>query len=201
MQSSNNQYLQFVGKPHITAVIAGGRRRVNYTFEDKSELVEEYDINNHELISRKWKRVSNIKESQWIYEVGEAPIDQQGELKLSNANPIFVRKDTPQHFQYRVRNLNYPEDVYKVEVDENTQEIVIRTSNKKYYKRFAIPDMRRANLKLEQGKVTHVYKNNTLIVSYPKPDQILEREYQIRQEFDKLNKKKPKEGDLECVQQ
>lgn len=44
-------------------MIVGGRRRLNYTFEDKSELVEEFDMKSHELMLRKWKKPSSIKEA------------------------------------------------------------------------------------------------------------------------------------------
>ena len=70
--------------------------------------------------------------------------------------------------------MKYPKDVYSISIDHNTQEIVIRTSNKKYYKRFDIPDMKRLGLKLEESSVAWKYQNNTLIVGYDKPDKILE---------------------------
>ena len=49
--------------------------------------------------------------------------------------------------------------------------------------------MRRNNLILDKNKIKWVYKNNTLLISYPKPDPILSREEEIRREFDKLNKR------------
>ena len=55
--------------------------------------------------------------------------------------------------------------MYNVSVDDEKQEIVIRTSNKKYYKRFDIPDMKRRGLKLDQSQLKWVYQNNTLVVS------------------------------------
>ncbi len=45
--------------------------------------------------------------------------------------PIFSRKDTRDTFQWRVRNLTYPADVYSVSVEAADRKIVIRTSNKK----------------------------------------------------------------------
>jgi hypothetical protein len=39
------------------------------------------------------------------------------------------------HFQYRIRNLPYPEEVYQLEVDSEKQEIVVKTTVKKYFKR------------------------------------------------------------------
>ena len=52
-----------MGKATATSIIIGGRRRLNYSFEDKSEIVEEYDIKSHELLSRKIKKPSHIKET------------------------------------------------------------------------------------------------------------------------------------------
>ena len=78
---------------------------------------------------------------------------------------MFVRKDTADAYQFRIRNLLYPAEVYSVEVDAEKQELVVRTSNKKYYKRFDIPDMKRKGTKLEADKVSWVYTNNTLVIS------------------------------------
>jgi hypothetical protein len=35
--------------------------------------------------------------------------------------PVFVRKDTLEAFQWRVRNLPYPEDTYILDVDPEKQ--------------------------------------------------------------------------------
>lgn len=43
--------------------------------------------------------------------------------------------------------------------------IQIKTTNKKYYKKIEIPDMARGKLKLEKGKESWIFKNNTLVVS------------------------------------
>jgi DPCD protein family len=45
--------------------------------------------------------------------------------------PQFTRRDTERSFQWRIRNLPYPADTYAVTVDEEKQQIVVRTSNKK----------------------------------------------------------------------
>ncbi len=79
--------------------------------------------------------------------------------------PVFLRKDTKDAYQFRIRNLPYPAEVYSVETDTEKQEVVIRTSNKKYYKRFDIPELKNKGLTLENGKVSWVYANNTLVVS------------------------------------
>jgi hypothetical protein len=59
-----------------------------------------------------------------------------------------VRKDELVNFQWRIRNLPYPSEVYIVEVDKEKDEIIVKTTIKKYYKRFDIPDMRRMGLKV-----------------------------------------------------
>jgi hypothetical protein len=53
---------------------------------------------------------------------------------------------------------------------------VVRTSNKKYYKRFDIPDMRRLKLNLEESSLVWKFQHNTLIIGYDKPDKIIEVE-------------------------
>ena len=62
-----------------------------------------------------------------------------------------------ERFEWRIRNLKWPKEVYSLEIDHNKQEIVVRTSNKKYYKRFDIPDMRRLSLKLEESSLAWKY--------------------------------------------
>ena len=42
---------------------------------------------------------------------------------------------------------------------------MIKTTIKKYYKRFDIPDMKRKNIKLKEDQLSFDYKNMTLIVS------------------------------------
>ena len=52
-------------------------------------------------------------------------------LGNGHAQPIFSRKDTERHFQWRIRNLPYPADNYDVSVDHSDNKVVIRTKNKK----------------------------------------------------------------------
>jgi len=53
----------------------------------------------------------DYKETDWIYEVGEAP-QKEEDTKTSSTNSIFVRKDTAKEYQFRIRNLTYLEDVF-----------------------------------------------------------------------------------------
>lgn len=58
-------------------------------------------------------------------------------MRVAVVNPVFMRKDTRKEFQWRIRNLPYPLDVYSVSVTDDDHAI-LRTSNKKYYKKFQV---------------------------------------------------------------
>merc|ERR1712232_901130 len=106
-------------------------------------------------------------------------------MRASSTNPIFIRKDTPEHFQWRIRNLPYPANVYSVAVDHDKQDIVVRTSNKKYYKRIEVLDLRRNGLKLKDELLTWKHQHNTLIISYTKPGEIVAAERKALKEAEK----------------
>lgn len=46
--------------------------------------------------------------------------------------PMFMRQDSKSSFQWRIRHLPYPKDVFSVSVEPSERCIVIRTSNKKW---------------------------------------------------------------------
>ena len=56
-----------------------------------------------------------------------------------------------------------------MEADVPKQQIVLKTTNKKYYKRIDIPDLRRVRLELEESSITWKYQNQTVIIGYDKP--------------------------------
>ena len=58
-------------------------------------------------------------------------------------------------------------DNYVLDIDPEKQEIVIKTTVKKYYKRFDIPDLKRLNIKLDKENLSFTYANMTLVVSVP----------------------------------
>merc|ERR1711937_964569 len=147
------------------------------------EMVEEYDGKTGTLLSRQ-RRTRNIwgKEGEWQVEVGQ-PVDQKFDPKASTIlvakeNPIFMRKDLPECFQWRIRNLPYPKEVYSVTIDEEKQQIVLRTSNKKYFKRIDLPDLKRVDppLSLEDSRLSWDYKHNTVVISYQRPAAIAKSE-------------------------
>ncbi|RHY11954.1 hypothetical protein DYB36_013731, partial [Aphanomyces astaci] len=82
----------------------------------------------------------------------------------SGTNPIFLCRESTEVWEWRVRNLPYPKDTYLITIDESSQELIIRTTNKKYFKRFRIPAMARANLPLDRSALSHSHSNNTLVI-------------------------------------
>jgi len=45
--------------------------------------------------------------------------------------PVCVRADTRQSFEWRIRNLPYNIETYDVTIDQNDRAVVVRTTNKK----------------------------------------------------------------------
>jgi len=187
---------------NTTAIVSGGRRKVHTTFDDGSELVEEYDVKTGELLERRrcGKTVLG-RQAEWEYLVGEAPVKwspEGGTLKEIHENPLFSRKDTRDTFQWRVRNLPYPHETYDISLDHENRQIVIRTSNKKYFKRIGIPELDKLSLPLMEAALTWIHSNNTLIISYAKPRIVLEAEAKEAEDTQKI---RAKEGDVDCKQQ
>ena len=158
-------------------------------------------IATHELLSRRWKRKTKLGVGEEI-EIGEPGAQPGKDLALANTNPVFLRHDTPGFFTFRVRNLfGFEPSMFSLEIDSNGREIILRTNNKKYFKRFDIGDLVRAGLKLDSTHLTYQFANNTLVIQYRKPDAIIAVEAQRRAQFEHLNQKNPQEGDLECTTQ
>ena len=83
----------------------------------------------------------------WVYEIGDAPSGagaagssgSAGSLSAGGAalisasslTPIFAARDTTAAWEWRIRNLPYPKEVYSFDVDDPEQKIILRTSNKK----------------------------------------------------------------------
>nr|XP_046261249.1 protein DPCD [Scatophagus argus] len=188
-----------------TALIHDGKRKIHYLFTDGKEMAEEYDLKTDELIVRKWRHKSALgAQGQWQVEVGE-PLVVPGHsvdsevIKENCSNPVFTRKDTKTSFQWRIRNLPYPKDVFSVTVEASERCIIVKTSNKKYYKKFSIVDLDRSQLPLDSSALSFSHVNNTLIVSYKKPKEILTLEQELLKELKKL--KGTSEGDVDCKTQ
>ena len=172
-----------------TYLINGDYIKFHTVFKDGSEIVEEYGIYSEELESRRVKKIGMTGKEQWTTEIGEEIKPRSNDeflIRENDNNPLFIRKDTQKEFQWRIRNLKGDADNFMVECDKDKQQIVIRTKNKKYYKRFNIPDLERLNIKLEENLMKVNFVNNTLIISYTKPNEALEAESEILNEIRRI---------------
>ncbi|XP_026865426.2 protein DPCD isoform X2 [Electrophorus electricus] len=173
--------------------------------DDGSEMAEEYDMNTDALVSRRLRSKNNLGgQGQWRTEVGETshnamPSVDSDTISENSSNPLFARKDTKSSFRWRVRNISYPMDTYNVSVETAERCCIIRTTNKKYYKKFSIPDLDRCQLPLESSALSYTHANNTLIISYKKPKEILALEQELMRELRKL--KGTNDGDVDCKTQ
>ena len=172
-----------------TYLINGDFIKFHTVFKDGSEIVEEYGIYSEELESRRVKKIGMTGKEQWTTEIGEEIKPRSNDeflIRENDNNPLFIRKDTQKEFQWRIRNLKGDADNFMVECDKDKQQIVIRTKNKKYYKRFGIPDLERLNIKLDENLMKVNFVNNTLIISYTKPKEALEAESEILGEIRRI---------------
>ena len=172
-----------------TYLINGDFIKFHTVFKDGSEIVEEYGLYSEELESRRVKKIGMTGKEQWTTEIGEEIKPRSNDeflIRENDNNPLFIRKDTPKEFQWRIRNLKGDADNFMVECDKDKQQIVIRTKNKKYYKRFNIPDLERLNIKLDESLMKVNFVNSTLIISYTKPKEALDSESKILGEIRRI---------------
>ncbi len=172
-----------------TYLINGDFIKFHTVFKDGSEIVEEYGLYSEELESRRVKKIGMTGKEQWTTEIGEEIKPRSNDeflIRENDNNPLFIRKDTQKEFQWRIRNLKGDADNFMVECDKDKQQIVIRTKNKKYYKRFNIPDLERLNIKLDENLMKVNFVNNTLIISYTKPKEALDAESEILNEIRRI---------------
>ncbi|CAH8437603.1 unnamed protein product [Schistosoma turkestanicum] len=160
-------WIKKVKSAKATVIVEDGKRKVHFLFPDGLQMVEEYDLSTQNLLIRKFKSQTTLGgDGQWEFEVGE-PLRRENLLSEhimeSPQAPLFSRSDAPHAFQWRIRNLPYPLDVYKVSVED--ENILLRTTNKKYYKKFSIPDMTRLGLLLNEKCISLTHANNTLLIS------------------------------------
>lgn len=78
---------------------------------------------------------------------------------------MMSKRLTKACIEWRIRNLPYGIENYAVTIDNNDHSIVVRTLNKKFFKRIPVPDLQRLGLLLEQDKLVVSHKYNTLIIS------------------------------------
>nr|XP_049703418.1 protein DPCD [Helicoverpa armigera] len=171
-------------------------KKIHYKFQDDKEMVEEYNVDTQVLLRRAWKVKGKLGgDGKWEVEIGDPIPDATPRIEGAGADimeskdqPMLTRRNTRVNLEWRIRNLPYPIDTYSVSANNDERSIVIRTSNKKYFKRLQVPELDRLNLPLEQANIQCSHAFNTLIITYKKPQPLLDMD---KEWYLELNKVKP----------
>jgi len=187
-----------------TAINKDGVQRIQSVFQDGSECIEDFDIKTQLCVLRKWRRMNKLgRLTDWEIEIGE-DASQQGlqraevvaGLYASGSTPQVIRQDVDEFFVFRITNMPWEESNYIVHVEEN--DIVLRTANRKYFKRMHISDLDRLGLQHMEQFLRLRHQNNTLLIFYKKPPQVMMTEKKAREE---RVASVGKEGDVQCPAQ
>ncbi|KAG8244065.1 hypothetical protein J6590_094011 [Homalodisca vitripennis] len=183
-----NIWLSRIKNAEKTSIIQEGKRKFHYKFPDTEEMVEEYSLDTGVLLRRAWKRKSKIRGAgDWEVEIGD-PEPQFGALddigiKENSSAPYVTRRITKTSLEWRIRNLPYPVGTYSVTAEPDEKCLIVRTTNKKYFKKLPIPELERVNLVPVQDNISFSHKFNTLIIVYKKPVQVIELEQHVQEEL------------------
>uniref|UniRef100_A0A6M2DIZ7 Protein DPCD n=1 Tax=Xenopsylla cheopis TaxID=163159 RepID=A0A6M2DIZ7_XENCH len=180
--ANQHEWLSLIRSAEKSAMIKDKLRKIHYKFPDGREMVEEYNTDTNVLSRRAWKKGSELGgQGTWIMELGD-PLPQQMQapdtigIMESNTEPTLLKRMTRINIEWRIRNLSYPLETYAVSADINKNCIVVRTTNKKYYKEIDVPELKRTGLKPEQSRISINHQYNTLIITYKKPQEVIDLE-------------------------
>lgn len=79
--------------------------------------------------------------------------------------PILTKRLTRHKIEWRIRNLSYPLETYLVTADQAKKMLIVRTTNKKYFKEIDIPELNRCDLYPQQDAIFVSHQHDTLIIS------------------------------------
>ncbi|EDV96048.1 protein DPCD [Drosophila grimshawi] len=201
---SYQNWLNYLQSAEKNSMISGRLRKVLYKFPDGRQMAEEYNMDTGVVQRRAWRKCKQLMgEPQWEIELGEEPRQlnwsaanktnaaaggggdadtlSAGEFTLreSNSAPLLTKRVTKKNIEWRIRNLSYPLSVYNVSADAEKRAIIVRTSNKKYFKVIPVPDLDRCSVPPLQANISTHHQFNTLIITYTKPDILCEMEAQV----------------------
>ncbi|KAI6658476.1 Protein DPCD-like isoform X2 [Oopsacas minuta] len=199
---STDRWLEELKSSKKTCLVSDGKKKVHYLFTSGLEMSEDYDLKTGTMLVRRFKRKSIFGgDGKWEFEVGlSSSRGDEGNQIITEcfSNPIFTRVDTSVYFQWRIRNLTYPKSNYIISCNPVEREILVKTVNKKYFKKINIPDMDRCELPFDSKALSFDHANNTLIISYKKPLAILDLEKKVFKEISNL--KANEDGQVDCAQ-
>lgn len=79
--------------------------------------------------------------------------------------PLLSRRNTRINLEWRIRNLPYPIETYSISANNDERCILVRTTNKKYFKKLQVPELDRLNLPIEQANISSTHQFQTLIIT------------------------------------
>ncbi|XP_045769380.1 protein DPCD [Maniola jurtina] len=168
-------------------------KKIHYKFDDGNEMVEEYNVDTRVLLRRAWKTKGKLGgEGKWSVEIGDpipegAPNSDALDIMESKDQPALLKRNTRINIEWRIRNLPYPIETYSIKANNEEKLIIISTTNKKYYKKLEVPELARLGMPIEQENIQATHKYNTLIITYKKPQQILDMEKEWYEELNSVN--------------
>jgi hypothetical protein len=136
------------------------------------EMIEEYRLDGKslQLQHRKWRRNDKLKgPTPWMIEFGTSPIPPapngaKNTVSESASNPAWVALDQGLYWLFKVDNISFPIDTYSVQVDDEKQQLVLKTTNKKYFKRWSIGPLLRSSTPLDISSVSMVHEGGCLFI-------------------------------------
>ncbi|XP_014102951.1 protein DPCD [Bactrocera oleae] len=194
---SYENWLNYLRSAEKHSMISGHCRKIYYKFPDGKQMAEEYSMETGIVQRRAWRKCKQLMgEPEWEIELGETPrqinqglggggdadnssVNNDFTLLESNTSPVITKRITKKNIEWRIRNLPYPIQVYQVTTEPDKRAIVVRTTNKKYYKVISVPELDRCNLLPTQANISTHHQYNTLIITYSKPPLLNEMEAQV----------------------
>ena len=84
MANGIERWIEKLKRAEKTCLVQDGKRKIHYTFEDKTEMAEEYSVQAGELLVRKWRKKSALGAVlPWEFEIG-MPAEAVGSLPIAN---------------------------------------------------------------------------------------------------------------------
>ncbi|XP_060533238.1 protein DPCD [Cylas formicarius] len=196
-------WFSLIKRAKKSCIVDHNLKKIHYDFGDNREMVEEYNLTTKLLNRRAWRMKNELKgEPKWEVELGDPePIYNCVDKCMIRENadqPFICKRNTKLNLEWRIRNLPYPLEVYSVTADQDSQQLIVRTTNKKYYKRLDVPDLQRLGIDLVQANVAFSHRYNTLIITYKKPKQLLDFEKNMLEVIKGIEPQKYGEGLNDC---
>jgi hypothetical protein len=188
-----------IQRPEAVAYLVSGNKQIMYIDKKTgNQVVETCKPDTGEVVDRRERtKTAYGADGPWEWTYGQPVRDRRTVegLELSENNPIFYRHDTPTHWRWRVRQIPYPADVYRITVESEKNQIVIRTTNKKYFKRIDAPN----GESLQQSEIDWHWSYGALEITHKKPPRVISQDRQDSEWRRSLPIKE--ESDNECPTQ